>query len=267
MEPIVLSEGKYFGRLDNERELHFARLSLTSYGPDDTFHKHYHENSYLSLLSSGAYTENHKSNTRILNNGELIFRPAAYDHANDFCGNPGVCFNIEFKKDWQETLDYKFRLPNQSEIYTCGTFPEIYKAVIGFKNNNHSSDLSELLLQWLFETNRPQLPESNLHWIPKVKTILENETDVHHSINSISGRIHVHPIYLAGCFKKKTGFTIGEYQLAAKLKKAARLLLNTNMQMTEIALECGFYDAAHFSRHYTAYYSVSPLQFRKKLNK
>ncbi len=265
MESIILPEGKYFGNLDNERELSFARLSLTSYGPDDTFRKHYHENSYLSLLSSGAYTENHKSSTRLLNNGELIFRPAAYDHSNGFCGVPGLCFNIEFKKNWQQELDYKFRLPDQSQVYKCGTFPGIYKAVIAFKNNDDASGLSELLLQWLFEINRQPLPESTVPWISKVKVILENETGVHHSISSIAAKVHVHPVYLAGCFKKKTGFTIGEYQLIARLKKATSLLLNTKMQMTEIALECGFYDAAHFNRHYTAQYGITPLQFRKKI--
>jgi len=266
MEAIYLTEGNFCGLLNKSLDLDFAHLSITSYGSDDRFEKHYHENSYLSLLASGSYTETHKSGTTVLNSGEIIFRPAAYDHSNGFCGKPGFCFNIEFKKNWQQLVGPKLALPRLTEIYKCGTFPEIYKGMIAFLNDDHPGNVSELLLQWLMSINTPKLPESAVSWIGKVKHILENELETNHTMHSIAERVFVHPVHLSASFKKKTGFTIGEYRLQAQLKKACMLLLSSRKNITEIALECGFYDAAHFIKKYTAVFGSSPLQFRKKLN-
>lgn len=48
-----------------------------------------------------------------------------------------------------------------------------------------------------------------------------------------------------------------------RLEHAKWLLLNTEKPVSTISDECGFYDAAHFSRSYKAFFDASPLQTRK----
>ncbi|TND07997.1 MAG: AraC family transcriptional regulator [Bacteroidetes bacterium] len=265
MKAIYLPEGRYCGNLDKSIGLDFAWLSFTRYHGEDSFHRHYHENSYLSVVGFGPYTETNKTGTVKLENGEIIFRPAGYNHANSFCGQPGLCFNIEFKKNWQEHTDFNWKLPRDWKIYPCGSFPAVYKSMLAFMEGDDPGHISEYLSGWFCEINETRIPETGLAWIKKVKDILENETGTHHSLQALAGRVHVHPVHLASAFRRKTGFTIGEYQLRARLKKSARLLLNSTKDITGIALECGFYDTAHFIHKFRAAYASSPARFRKKI--
>jgi AraC-like DNA-binding protein len=265
METICLPEGNNFGELKKKDAIDMAWLSLTTYGATDSYPKHYHENPYLSLLVAGAYNEKNKSGNAIINNGEIIYRPANYDHSNDFCGTEGTCFNIEFKKDWKAQLDFDFKLPPDWHIYKCGTFTFIYKLLTEFKLHQNSAHLSELIVNWFFEYNDSKLPESNIPWIQKVKTLLNNEPEIAHTMESVAERVFVHPIYMAGCFKKKTGLTIGEYHLQSRIKKADYLLFNSKKSISEIAFECGFYDASHFIKNYQSIYKISPAKFRKNV--
>ncbi len=54
-----------------------------------------------------------------------------------------------------------------------------------------------------------------------------------------------------------------EYLNYYRLNMGKRLLASTEMTVTEIAHETGFYDSAHFSNLYRKYFGSSPLKARK----
>ena len=56
--------------------------------------------------------------------------------------------------------------------------------------------------------------------------------------------------------------TPGEYLLDCRLRRARQLLLNTRHSITDIAMQCGFYDSSHFIRKFAAACGVTPGQFR-----
>lgn len=264
MKSICLSEGNNLGELNQKVETDFFWFSITSYGASDVYEKHYHENPYLSLLLGGPYTETNKGTTQILNGGEAIFRPALYDHSNKFCGKPGACFNIQFKNEWLRQLDFKFKLPSKETVYQCGSFPTLYRSFLSFKNNN-ADEATEAAIDWLVQVNSLKLNAPEVSKLSKVKAIIENEPETHHSLESLSARVLIHPVYLATAFKSKTGMTIGQFQYEMKLKKASNLLFNTKQNITDIAFACGFYDTAHFIKRFKNSFGVSPLQFRKQV--
>ncbi|MBL4592859.1 MAG: helix-turn-helix transcriptional regulator [Flavobacteriales bacterium] len=53
-----------------------------------------------------------------------------------------------------------------------------------------------------------------------------------------------------------------KYLKSKKLEKAAKLLNGSSMQVGEIAWDCGFENAAHFSTSFTKIYGVSPREFK-----
>lgn len=65
-------------------------------------------------------------------------------------------------------------------------------------------------------------------------------------------------------FNRELGVTLPEYVARLRVEKAKRLLSGTTMPMTELALETGFYDSAHFSRVFRQQVGVSPGEYRKK---
>jgi AraC-like DNA-binding protein len=125
----------------------------------------------------------------------------------------------------------------------------------------------EFIADWLFQVNTKTVSAKSQPWLEKITGILNNELDCFHSLQSLSGRVFVHPIYLARAFKEKTGLTVGEYQLKAKLSNSLSLLLNSSLSLSDISASNGFFDDAHFVRSFKKVYKISPHRFRLAVKK
>lgn len=65
-------------------------------------------------------------------------------------------------------------------------------------------------------------------------------------------------------FKKLYGMSPSQFLTLKRVQKAATLLENSNKSCTEIAVECGFSDASHFSKLFKRQYGCSPSEFTKR---
>ncbi|MDR6786273.1 AraC-like DNA-binding protein [Pedobacter africanus] len=261
---ILLSSGNYFGVEQKTNEYPLFKMNITHYAPFEHIHEHYHENAYLSLLIRGNYNEVNKLGDGLLNPGEVIFRPSAYNHANRFPGTGGSCLNIEFKHDTLIAYGLNPSLPQRTVIYKTGAFTYLYR-LLYFFSKNIEPDLSEAyIFNWLAENQDYTVP-SRLLWLPKVKSILESELEITHTLNAIAERVFVHPVYLARAFREREGVTLGEYKLRLRIKKSIALLFASKLSISEIAYTLGFSDAAHFIKSFRIYYPVSPHKFRDVL--
>ena len=63
--------------------------------------------------------------------------------------------------------------------------------------------------------------------------------------------------------KKCTGKSFSEMINDAQMNNAKKLLLETNVPITEIAYKVGCYDASHFTRKFKTSVGMTPAQFRK----
>ncbi|MFD0616019.1 helix-turn-helix transcriptional regulator [Paenibacillus sp. GCM10027629] len=64
-------------------------------------------------------------------------------------------------------------------------------------------------------------------------------------------------------FRKMTGLPPKAYVNRIKMQRAAAALLESNRSVTHIAETLGYSTIHHFTRHFTAYYGISPTQYRK----
>jgi AraC family transcriptional regulator len=261
---IILSPGHYFGKEQQFNENASFKLNITAYQPEIHIHEHYHENAYLSLLISGGYEEVSKKASNGITPGEVLFRPAGYNHANHFRLAGARCLNIEFKQNVLQQLELPAALPGKMIVYKAGTFDYLYRLLYFFSQDPGISLPEEYILSWLSEYTADNIPV-RLPWLPKVKAILENEFDTHHTIKSVAARVFVHPIYLARAFKEREGITIGEYQLKMRVREAMKLLFTTTLPVTDIAFAAGFSDASHLVRSFRFFYLATPHRFRALL--
>jgi len=67
-------------------------------------------------------------------------------------------------------------------------------------------------------------------------------------------------------FSAQLGRTIGQAYLRLRLEAALRLLRETELSRLDVAMACGFADVSHFSRRFTAFFGISPMQARKAQN-
>lgn len=71
----------------------------------------------------------------------------------------------------------------------------------------------------------------------------------------------------AQCYRKITAVTCEPVALLLRkyrLQKAKDLLTNSSLSISQIALEVGFKDLAHFSHCFHEYFGINPKEFRKR---
>lgn len=85
-------------------------------------------------------------------------------------------------------------------------------------------------------------------------------------LDAISEYISISPIYLHRIFKEATGVTLREFVEEERLKKAVLLLTTTELNLTEIAFECGFSSQSYFSSVFKRKMNMSPRRYVKYLS-
>lgn len=71
------------------------------------------------------------------------------------------------------------------------------------------------------------------------------------------------PAYLSRMFRKYAGINYKTYVSDLRTQAGYRLLLNTQMSVGEIALECGFPDSRSFTKAFRRQYGMPPAEYRK----
>ena len=65
-------------------------------------------------------------------------------------------------------------------------------------------------------------------------------------------------------FRKLFRTTLRRYILLTRVRAACRLLSHSDKSITDIALNVGFYDHAHFTRTFSKFMGVAPLAYRRQ---
>lgn len=84
------------------------------------------------------------------------------------------------------------------------------------------------------------------------------------SIRQIADYVYVSPTYLCFLYKKQTGKTLNQFILDSRMKKAKRLLLDTNMKIGDIAASLGYANQNYFTKTFSSYYGATPTNFRNR---
>ena len=83
------------------------------------------------------------------------------------------------------------------------------------------------------------------------------------TLEDVAARVHMTPTYFSRKFKRVTGIGYKEYLNHVRLKEAARMLLETELSVTEIALSCGFSDGNYFGDLFRKEKGISPRMYRR----
>ncbi|CDN43761.1 Uncharacterized protein BN871_DL_00040 [Paenibacillus sp. P22] len=101
---------------------------------------------------------------------------------------------------------------------------------------------------------------------PVVRQILaEIQTSYMHdySLKTLGAAYHVNPVYLGQLIHKETGHSFSDCLHRVRIDKAMELLRGTGMKTHDIAKAVGYWDTAHFYKHFKKLVGVPPSQFRR----
>jgi AraC family transcriptional regulator len=82
-------------------------------------------------------------------------------------------------------------------------------------------------------------------------------------VNDLARQAGLSHAHLMRSFKVRFGVTIRIYITCRRLVTAQHQMMMTNEPLCEIALRCGMYDQAHFSRVFRRFVGLSPSRWRE----
>lgn len=249
---------------------------------------HYHNFYEIYYLFSGDRYYFIKDKTYHAKRGTLVLiKPYEIHCTSKFSEEPYERILISFKKSYLEELIAAFPAVNYLKSFeddvhiidvppTERTFFESHltSMLSEYKKSAEASTfflktaLSELLLFSQIKGAQSRAEEPHRDAVRKTVSLaaayINNNFSEDISLNSVAERFYISPCYLSRTFKRITGSSFTEYVNGVRIKEAQRLLLKTDMSVSDVAISVGFKSTTHFGRAFKALTGISPLSYRNK---
>ena len=217
-----------------------------------------HKNRYCSFVKRSAeqYCKcllNQRNIISLLNENDVLDRTC-------FAGVREICYPI--KKDGK-TIGFVTASGYQSKENEC-IFPDLGENTL-IKGEISRRVIDSLLppLCRMIELFMQRCENTQPSEISRMlKYISDNLSDV--TLDGMAKSFGRSRSYISHTFKKKTGKSLRAYCNDLKLAEAQRLLVTTDLSVTEIGMESGFEDAAYFIRLFRERYGIPPHKYRAR---
>ena len=171
-----------------------------------------------------------------LNSGHLMICPRVKDTAKELCEQ--LIEIYEAKKDESES---KITTQVRTKIILLQFILEMWKK--GFVIENDTSGRNTV--------------EKEM-----VSYIQQNFTGKI-SLREFGEQFHLSEIYISRYFKEHFHITLSQYVTYLRLEHAKQLLQDTDIPVTDVAMQSGYQNVSYFIRSFQKAYAVSPLKYRK----
>jgi AraC family transcriptional regulator len=117
-----------------------------------------------------------------------------------------------------------------------------------------------------YTTSRASLHQATGGLVPcklqRVITYIQNHLEQALSLSTLAAVAQTSPAHFARLFKRATGRTPHQYVITCRMEKAKRLLVETDMPLSEIGPEVGCVDQSHFTALFRKHVSMTPQIYR-----
>lgn len=233
---------------------------------------------YFSMLSvcEGSLTVVVKGQKYVLNAGDTVLIPKGVTHRFWNHGDDMV-FYYQFKftvlsKSLLQVLDAEDIYINGdafSSLLACQIYNEYLESRI-MKEEFAVSALKTLLLHITKQARDVYGQEQSVidttGYSPLAKSVISFLTEHYNediSLDSISAGVGITKNYLCNAFKKNTGTTINSCLNMIRIRKAAELIVYSDLPLPQVAQMCGYISASHFNRVFMRYVGLPPGQCRR----
>lgn len=171
----------------------------------------------------------------------------------------------------QNLILFKNLVSNDKDVLNCidKIIREYFDKEIGFELAIKSCiyELIVLLLRRyvkkVFTEKEFNTQINNLKRFKGILEYVENNFTKKININELAAMANISNYHFCRTFKQITGNSAVYYINKLRIDKAVSLLSETDLNITEISLACGFDDSNYFSRIFKKYRIISPAEFKK----
>lgn len=111
--------------------------------------------------------------------------------------------------------------------------------------------------------NVTEIKEDN-HIIRYIKRLIETNMDRDLFLQNISDEVNLNYNYLSTMFKENTGMNFSDYVINERIKRACKLLIESNLRIYDIARLCGYPNAKYFMVLFKKVTGKTPSEYREK---
>ena len=252
---------------------------------------HRHSCLEITIPIEKSYTYIFDDRTIILKEKEILFVPP--DMLHKIAGTrSGIrfiyLFNVDFLKGFFDYDEFQ-KLIREPLLITPDTHPEVYSLIFEkFMEINdlyffYSTTVKEIsIFGKLMDVFGMLMKKDYSDSLVVIQNDKQREVYIKfkslaewlamHSSENVSmdeAATHVgySKFHFARLFKEYTGMTFNDYQTTLKLKEVERQLADTDLQISDIAMSCGFNNLTSLSRCFKKQYGCSPSQFRNRIRR
>ncbi|MCK8487948.1 response regulator [Paenibacillus sp. MBLB2552] len=127
-------------------------------------------------------------------------------------------------------------------------------------------DLVLMTLDLLMKRNDTDMIQTSNKKVKEIVLYIRNHFNQEISIQHLANQFYLSPNYLCQLFKKEVGETIVEYISRLRIESACKMLVNTDLSISQIGEKSGFQDYFYFTRIFKRHLKMTPTQYREKNN-
>jgi AraC family transcriptional regulator len=256
---IRLEKATYLGNNRRCFSLDGIAVTETVYTKKVSESWHYHVNNHISYILQGGNREQRKNQEAQAIPGNLLVYPSGLLHRNLNTAYPSKNINLE--------VDDKFLLEHELKfsISPCVNLKflvlKVYKECL-ISDNDSATSIKALVLN-VFTSFQEKHECISPKWVALIAEVLHDRWNENVSLTELSNELKLHPVTISKSFPKHFHCTLGEYSRKIKIGKAISLIKHSNKSLTEIALECGFFDQSHFIKTFKDVTGFTPKDYRR----
>ena len=111
---------------------------------------------------------------------------------------------------------------------------------------------------------RSSMAGTQSHFVARIQELIEaNMTDEYYGIDQLCRDAGASRSQIHNKLKKWTGLSTSHFVRSIKLQRAKSLLVQTDLNVTQVAFEVGFRDTSYFTRVFDECFGICPKNFRK----
>ena len=100
--------------------------------------------------------------------------------------------------------------------------------------------------------------------LKKLRREIHRAPELDWSLTVLAKRLNISKSYVQKLYREHFGISYIDDLLEARIGMAKKLLLTTDLRISEVASSCGYQNATHFMRQFRAKTGMSPSEFRDR---
>lgn len=265
---IRLPPGNFFGTRTRTHDVPGIRYSENEYRGNERIPKHVHAGSFVCFLAAGSFVERSGTTSAECGAGSVIWHPEGDIHADRFGSTGGRCVGLEFDSEWMNRARESEATPDGWTVVRGGAPTWLAHRIsceLALRDGVTAFALDGLACALIAELSRsPASVRVHPTWLDRAVDRLRAEFADPPSIALLAADAGVHRSHFVCVFHAHQRCTVGEFVRRQRVDWAcAQLSSRSAVSISEVALNAGFADQAHFTRVFRRVTGQTPGQYRR----